>query len=186
MNLSKNGEHPIGCVALFLFNKKNEMFVMERFKKTGFTDAEKAAGKKMLCLPGGKIDWHENPEEAIIRETKEEIGVQLQESDVKFTGFYSSDSWKHINVHTLTLYFAANIPDDQTVQIPKDEQDKMGNPQWIDMFNMPSLFCDCDKVLAKYVAKKGPSPEPMRESRGSYIPSPSIVLPPPPKTKISN
>jgi 8-oxo-dGTP pyrophosphatase MutT (NUDIX family) len=155
MNLSKNGHHPIGCVALFLFNENRELFIMERLVKTGFTDEEKAAGKKMLCIAGGKIDWGEQPVEAMVRETKEEIGIDLDSKNVAPTGLFSSDFWPHINVHTLTLYFAARLPEGQTPEIPLGEQKKMGNPQWVDMFNPPKLFCNCHLTLKKYLWDQG-------------------------------
>lgn len=40
---------------------------------------EKSSGKKEIwCLPKGKIEYEENPEEAALREVKEETGVEAR------------------------------------------------------------------------------------------------------------
>lgn len=156
MNLSQNGQHPITCAALFLTDKVNQsLFVMERLVKTGLTQQQIANGEKCYCIPGGKVDWHENAKNAIIRESKEEIGIDIDIRNVKFTGLYSDDSWKHINTHCITLYFHCDIKDLTSSNKPVImEPDKMSNPQWIPytriLNNEIKLFCDCQDIFNKY------------------------------------
>lgn len=57
-----------------IFNDKQEILLCHR------TD------KDMWNFPGGKLDTNETPEEAAVRETKEEIGVDIELT--KFFGIY--------------------------------------------------------------------------------------------------
>ncbi len=53
-------------------------------------------------LPGGQVEQNESPWEAAIRETKEEIGVDIKID--KFIGIYSKS-----DINDLGLYFIATI-----------------------------------------------------------------------------
>ena len=66
----------VGCGA-FILNDKNEFLMLKRTDK-----CRNEAGK--WNIPGGKVDFNEKVEEAILREIKEELGADLQIDDFMF------------------------------------------------------------------------------------------------------
>jgi ADP-ribose pyrophosphatase YjhB (NUDIX family) len=141
MKMSQNGENPITCVALFLFNTEGKLFVMERLYNTGLLDDTKT----IHCIPGGKIDWLETAHKAVVRETREEIGIDISCENVEFTGQYTNDRWPHINTHCVTLYFKCNLT--REIEPILKESDKHKNGKWISVDEVPELFCACHKLL---------------------------------------
>lgn len=64
---------------LFILNEKNEFLIMVRnFKGTTGKDS------RVIMLPGGGIDDNETSQEAIIRETYEELGITLDNVEEVF------------------------------------------------------------------------------------------------------
>ena len=59
--------------------------------------------KDHWCLPGGHIDFGEEPIETVVREVKEETGLDIKP---KFFGFYN-EFHKDINWHAVVLVFYA-------------------------------------------------------------------------------
>ena len=78
-NLSE-GEH-IGISQIFIENNNGDFLIEESAKTTGF---------KYLPVSGHIISG-ETPREAIIREAKEEIGLDISNEDVKDVGFFIID-----------------------------------------------------------------------------------------------
>jgi len=78
-NLSKD-EH-IGIAQIFIENNNGDFLIEESAKTTGF---------KYLPV-SGHITSGETPKEAIIRETKEEIGLDISNEDVKDVGSFIID-----------------------------------------------------------------------------------------------
>ena len=74
--LQKNPNYKIACVVLLIYPVQHQtaMVVMER------TDFGHHAGQ--ISLPGGKKEHDETFLQAAIRETYEEIGVSIRESDI--------------------------------------------------------------------------------------------------------
>lgn len=62
----------VGCGA-FILNEKNELLLQLR---------NKAPEKEYWSIPGGKLELFETFEEAVKREVKEEIGVEVQVIDL--------------------------------------------------------------------------------------------------------
>jgi 8-oxo-dGTP diphosphatase len=70
----------------------------------GLRKGSHAAGK--WGFPGGHIEFGETPEEAIVRETMEEFGLEICVD--KLIGI-ASTVFKEINRHYITLCYSANV-----------------------------------------------------------------------------
>lgn len=69
--------YPITTVGAMIFNQENKFLLIKTHK-----------WNHMYGIPGGKIDLGETCEQALIREIKEETGLDI--SDIKFVSFYDS------------------------------------------------------------------------------------------------
>lgn len=111
VNCSKCGFHfyfnPVPTCALILQNKKGEILMVKRKypPKKGFWD-----------LPGGFIDFKETAEEAIIRETKEELGLKIKKISYfgSYIGFYP---YKGINYQPLCFFYTTKLKTNQLKKI---------------------------------------------------------------------
>lgn len=73
-------------------------------------------------LPGGFIDPNENAQEAACREIKEELGLNLQPSDLKFvTTSPNYYLFKNVPYRTMDLFFECNLPSETIKITDKDE-----------------------------------------------------------------
>ena len=103
---------------LCIITKGNKILLMEKLR--GF-------GKGLISAPGGKIDKGETPEQAAIREVKEEVNVDV--SNLKHHGnidFYSGNSKEWI-VH---VFSTKNVKG----RIKNTEE---GIPEWIEINKIP-------------------------------------------------
>lgn len=64
--------------------------------------------KGLWDLPGGFIDIGETAEESVVREAKEELGVEVDKVQYLFSG-YERYEYKGLNYHTLGFVFTAQI-----------------------------------------------------------------------------
>jgi 8-oxo-dGTP diphosphatase len=88
----QGGEMPIATVAAIIKND-NEKILLTRRGAEPF--------KGLWCLPGGHIDENEKALDAIIREAKEETGLDF---DAEFL-FYADEIIPEINWHAVVLVF---------------------------------------------------------------------------------
>jgi mutator protein MutT len=91
--------NPCSATAAFIVNDRDEMLVVRRAK-------EPAKGK--LDLPGGFVDMGETVEEGMIREIKEETGLDVTNIEYLFSSpnvyVYSG-----MGVHTLDMDYLARV-----------------------------------------------------------------------------
>lgn len=96
--------------AAFITNSKGEILLTTR----AFNPA-----KGMLDLPGGFVDMNETAEEAIIREIKEELNINIQDPQYLFS-LPNEYEFSGITIHTLDLFFLVKI-DDNTIITTDDD-----------------------------------------------------------------
>ncbi|MDM5187947.1 NUDIX domain-containing protein [Bacillus sp. DX4.1] len=61
--------YPRVGVGAFILNERDELLLVLR---------KKAPEQGHWSLPGGKVEWMENAEDAVIRETQEEVGLKIE------------------------------------------------------------------------------------------------------------
>lgn len=73
--------------------------------------------KGFIVIPGGFVDADERAEEAVIREAKEEIGLDISEKDITFlTTFPNTYQYKEITYKTCDMFFSVKLKDNRKLQ----------------------------------------------------------------------
>lgn len=96
--------------AAIITNKKGEILLTTRA-------FEPAKGK--LDLPGGFVDMNETAEEALIRELKEELSIDVKNPKYLFS-LPNEYHFSGIIVHTLDMFFEIKIDDNTTFETRDD------------------------------------------------------------------
>jgi len=94
--------------------------------------------KGMWALPGGIVEENETIEQCIVREAKEETGLEIQPE--KFIGIYSEPLRDPRKV--ITVVYACNIINGN----PKAGSDAE-DIKWFDLENLPELAADHGKII---------------------------------------
>lgn len=117
------------AVAAMIFNEKGEMMFTRRAIEPGL-------GK--LDLPGGFVDSHENAEEALCRELREELGIEVESLEY-FASAPNEYVFSDFSVFTLDLAF---IIKPKTLDGIKAMDDISGfefiDPQRVDFVELPA------------------------------------------------
>ena len=87
--------------------------------------------KGMLDLPGGFVDMNETAEEAIIREIKEELNINIQNPKYLFS-LQNEYEFSGITVHTLDIFFKIEIDDNTIIKTDDD----VASAQFYDLNNV--------------------------------------------------
>jgi 8-oxo-dGTP diphosphatase len=114
------GEQKVVAVAL-IRDDEGRIFVQQRMP--GAFDA--AAWK--WEFPGGKIDFGERPEAAVVREAKEELGCDIE--IIRLLPVVHSRVWHHRDgrlIQAFVLCYEARI----TAGIPRLEEDRTSQFRW--------------------------------------------------------
>lgn len=125
-------------VAVFLIltreeNGKTEILLQERYN-TGYMDGKYDAA----C--SGHLEKGESVSMALVRETKEEIGIDINEKDLRFVELIHSYKEDYINVFFTTKKYSGT---------PKImEPEKCDDLRWFDIENLPeNIFQRIKNVL---------------------------------------
>ena len=118
-------------------------------------------------LPGGRIEQYEFAKDSLIRETAEEVGIQIQASDLELAHVLHK---KTGNGQRITLYFKANRWEGD-VQVLEPE--KFVKATWFPLTSLPSNTTSTVKhVLAEY--QKGLMYSEFSKKRNT-LPSPRLL-----------
>lgn len=98
------------------------------------------------ALPGGKPEPRESPIDAVIRETEEEIGIEV--SKVRPLPVWTYDKFPDHDLHFVTLYFVCEVYDDPKLMEP----DKCAGWEWFRVRDLPEpLFCGAKLAIHSWV-----------------------------------
>ena len=129
-----------------------------------FEVREKNPRKGFLCLPGGFVDANESAEDAIIRECREELGIQIEKIEFICT-FPNTYEYKNIEYKTCDVFFVAKLPEsyksmNDFVALLKREESEVSSFQihrvktLQDIENLPIAFESARNTLKCWINKK--------------------------------
>lgn len=103
--------NPCSATAAFIVNDKEELLVVRRAKEPA---------KDTLDLPGGFCDMGETVEEGMIREIKEETGMEV--TDIEYL-FSSPNEYVYsgMGIHTLDMDYLARVHCDSVAVTAHDD-----------------------------------------------------------------
>ncbi|MDL2262556.1 NUDIX domain-containing protein [Bacteroidales bacterium OttesenSCG-928-I21] len=101
------------AVAAFIVNDKSELLVCKRAKDPA---------KGTFDLPGGFVDSEETAEQAITREIKEELSVDVQSLSYVFS-LPNTYRYSDLDIPTLDCFFEAKIDDFSSLKAADDVEE---------------------------------------------------------------
>ena len=108
-------------VAVYLILiKENKILLVRRFN-TGWQDGN-------YSLPSGHLDPNETIIDAMVRETKEEIGIDINPADLKLV-----HTMHRISIY-IDFYFTASV---WSGEVKNTEPDKCDDVQWFPIDDLP-------------------------------------------------
>lgn len=122
-----------------IHNTKEQVLLIYRIN-TGF-------GNEQYSLVGGKIDPHESPMQALIRELKEELDLTINLQDLTFgTTLYFVGASKTC----IALLFSVNHWEGEP---SNNEPEKHGHIRWFDVDDLPPTLLPRHALLIKNLKK---------------------------------
>ncbi len=103
--------HPLLAVRAIIQNEAKEILLLKRASKDAYGD--------MWCLPGGKVDFGQTAEEAIVREIQEETSLICSSSEFLF--YKDGLPQNPDENHYLTLYFYCQA--DGTIELNEESSE---------------------------------------------------------------
>jgi len=130
----------VGCGALIM-NDKNETLLLKRGRKS-----RNQAG--YWSKPGGTVEFGEKIEDAIRREIKEELNIEIEL--IKFLGF-TNHIIKEENQHWLSISYLAKIIKGVPKNLEPDKHDEIG---WFAFDKLPEKLTQTTEELIEEYQKK--------------------------------
>lgn len=94
-----------------IFNDENKILALQipkRYSESG--------GK--WAFPGGRMEAHDQPKGGLLREVKEETGLDIQPDGICHTGVWSSEA-----VSKFAVFYVATLKDDKTPVLSEEHED---------------------------------------------------------------
>lgn len=134
--------NPSAATVALIFNPQGELLVITRRKEPA---------KGTLDLPGGFVDMDETAEQGVIREVKEETGLDVTAATYLFS-YPNIYPYSGFEVHTLDLFFRCEVEDFSTLAA----HDDAASFQWVaikdihtELFGLRSVRRGLLRVLDK-------------------------------------
>lgn len=102
--------NPSAAVAAFIRDKNGDILLCRRAKNPQ---------KGTLDLPGGFVDKNETAEEAIAREIKEELGINVLKQTYLFS-FPNTYRYSNLDIPTLDLFFECEVDSIDAIKVDDD------------------------------------------------------------------
>ena len=139
--------NPSSATVAFILNEKDELLVVRR---------KNEPAKGTLDLPGGFVDMDETGEEGVMREVKEETGLDATEAIYQFS-IPNLYLYSGFLVHTLDMFYIVKTKDLSHVEAMDDAEESY----WIPLgdiqpekFGLGSIRQGVTKFLAKHKSKE--------------------------------
>jgi 8-oxo-dGTP diphosphatase len=87
---------PVVAIRALVLDAQGRLLLLKR--------ANSEYGNGQWCLPGGKLDYGDTPENTVAKELREE--TQLAAQEIKFLFFQNSPPPLHGKMHCVNLYFS--------------------------------------------------------------------------------
>lgn len=133
--------NPSAATVAVIVNDRQELLVCRRGKEPA---------KGTLDLPGGFSDCHESGEEGVVREVKEETGLDVLRTEFLFS-LPNTYLYSGFLVHTIDLFFRCTVADFK----PAHAMDDAASLYWIplqdirpEQFGLDSVRKGVEKLLA--------------------------------------
>ena len=137
-------QNPRASTAAFILNEKGELLVARRGKEPA---------KGTLDLPGGFVDNDENAEQGMVREIKEETGLDINPDAVEY--LFSIPNVYHysgMDIHTLDFFFLCHTTNDAVVKANDDAAELQWLPLrevYVERFGLRSIRQAVHRFLEK-------------------------------------
>lgn len=142
------------AVGIVLYDENNNVLFEKRAKEPR---------KGCACLPGGFVDFDETAEEAMIRECREELGIEITDFTYLCT-FPNVYPYKNIEYRTCDIFFSAKIPsayenmEDLINHITAEQSEVQGIVTYKvqnddDIANIPLAFESAVNTLKKFIKR---------------------------------
>ena len=124
------------CGFTYFHNIAAAVAVVFRYEdKVLFTVRNMEPDKGKLDLPGGFIDPNETAQEAACREVLEEMGMQINPSQLRFiTTFPNNYLYKEVPYRTMDIFFECRLAGEQVHIVAPDEIKAL---QWFPLYEIP-------------------------------------------------
>jgi len=127
--------------------KDNKVLLGKRHPDPKKADSE-LHGEDSWTMPGGKLDFQEELEDAACREVLEETGIRVNKEKLEIISV-TNDMTKE--AHFVTIGFLCKDFEGEPKII---EPDEITEWRWFDLNNLPSpIFFPSEKILKNFLAK---------------------------------